>query len=585
MTFGVTTVQAAGRTLGTPLPRVALGTALLAAGSILACGDRTAADGDAEGTELDPAALVARYAAPIEGEAGSVPLYTDLGNHHREITTAAAPEAAEYFDQGLRLQYAFNHEEAIRAYEEGLRYDPACAMCWWGIALAAGNNINAAMEPESGRRAYAAAQRALELSADASALERALIEALAERYGADPEAGRAALDSAYADAMARVAEANVEDADVLTLYAASLMNLSPWDYWTRDRRPRPGTEKILAALERALELDPDNPGACHYYIHAVEAAFPEQAVECADRLAALMPGAGHIVHMPGHIYIRVGRYADAVRANEHAVHQDERYIADQRPGRGLYPTAYYPHNYHFMWFAASMAGMAEKAGTAAKIVAPKVPHEVARDIYWAQQIVVLPQLVSVTFGRWEDVLSAPLPAEDLPNATALARYARGVALVATARAADAMAELDAIRELAREQGVAEEESGPPVVIAIAERALAGEIALRTGDAEGAVEHFQAAADLEDGLLYEEPPLWYYPIRQSLGLAQLEAGRPAEAERAYREDLERFPENGWSLFGLAQSLRAQGKDEEADRIDARFQEAWSGADIELTASRF
>ena len=283
------------------------------------------------------------------------------------------------------------------------------------------------MDPESGRRAFAAIQRALELSADfaedGKAAERALIEALSERYGTDPEAGRPGLDSAYAQAMANVAESYPNDGDALTLYGASLMNLSPWSYW-EGAQPRPGTEEILTSLSRALELDPDNPGACHYYIHSVEAAYPERAVECADRLAALMPGAGHIVHMPGHIYIRVGRYGDAVRANEHAVHADEGYIQDQGT-KGSYPVTYYPHNYHFMWFAATMAGMSEKAIYAARTVAPKVPHEIAKQVYWIQTVPVLPQLAQLTFGHWNDVLEAPMPAADLHTATAMAHYARG----------------------------------------------------------------------------------------------------------------------------------------------------------------
>jgi tetratricopeptide (TPR) repeat protein len=297
-----------------------------------------------------------------------------------------------------------------------------------------------------------------------------------------------------------------------------------------------------------------------------------------------MPGAGHIVHMPGHIYIRVGRYADAVRANEHAVHADEGYIQDQGPV-GLYPSAYYPHNYHFMWFAATMAGMSEKAIGAARTVAPKVPHDVAAQIYWIQTVVVLPQLAHLTFGRWEEVLQAPMPASDLQTATTMAHYARGVAFAATARGAEAAAELDAIDRLMAEHEIPEEEQGPNAVITIARHCLAGELALRTGDAAGAVERFGTAAEIEDGMIYEEPPLWYVPVRHSLGRALLEAGLPAEAEEVYLQDLERFPENGWALFGLTQALRAQGKAAAADEAEGRFREAWSGADVELTASRF
>ncbi len=514
--------------------------------------------------------------------ARSVPLYDNLGTHGHRISTDV--EAAQaYFDQGLRLEYAFNHAEAIRSYEEALKHDPACAMCWWGIALASGPNINAGMDAESGRRAYEAIGKARELASGASDAERRYIEALVARYGPDPEKDRVRLDSAYARAMARVAEASPQDADALTLYASSLMNLRPWDYWAGDygdRRPNPGTERIVAALERALELNPNNPGACHYYIHAVEAAFPERAVECADRLAALMPGAGHIVHMPGHIYIRVGRYADAVRVNEHAVHSDETFIADQNPS-GLYPTAYYPHNYHFMAFAATMAGMREKALEASRIVAPTIPKEVALQIYWIQNAIVFPHLTSVNFGLWDEVLGLPMPDPELRHATVMAWYARGVAHAAQGQTDEARTALDRVTSIAR----AEDPDGENPAFAIARHALAGEIALRTNDAAGAVEHFHAAVEIEDGMLYEEPPLWYYPMRHSLGLALLEAGRPAEAERVYRQDLDRFPENGWSLIGLASALEAQGRDREAESVRARFATAWAHADVELTASRF
>ncbi|MEJ2481824.1 MAG: tetratricopeptide repeat protein [Gemmatimonadota bacterium] len=521
----------------------------------------------------------------IRAAADSVPLYDNLGSYHRPVNTGIE-RAQAYFDQGLRLQYAFNHAEAIRSYEEAVRLDPGCAMCWWGIALALGPNINAPMDSASGARAFESIRRAEQLVAQGPASERALIGALIERYARVPTADRAPLDSAYANAMSVVAESFPNDPDALTLYAASLMNLSPWFYWTGDygdREPRPATPTMLENLERAMSLNPDHPGACHYYIHSVEAAYPEKAVECAERLAGLMPGAGHIVHMPGHIYIRVGRYADAVKQNEHAVHADETYIQDQNP-RGLYPAGYYPHNYHFMWFAATMAGMSEKAMHAARMVAPKVPLEVAREIYWIQNVLILPMLTSVTFGDWEGVLAAPMPPSELDNATATAHYARGIALAATGRQAEAEAESRAIREIARRIGATDHSEGPEVVVAIASHALAGEIALRTGDPEAAVGHLEAAARLEDGMVYEEPPVWYLPVRHTLGRALLEAGRAAEAEAAYREDLLRFPANGWSLAGLARALEAQGRNEEAAVVRDEQAEAWAHADVELTGSR-
>jgi tetratricopeptide (TPR) repeat protein len=366
------------------------------------------------------------------------------------------------------------------------------------------------------------------------------------------------------------------------------MNLSPWHYWDgpyADRTARPATRRILSSLAGALEVNPDHPGACHYLIHAVEAAFPERAVECADRLAALMPGAGHIVHMPGHIYIRVGRYTDAVEANRHAVHEDESYITDQNQ-RSVYTGAYYPHNYHFMAFAATMAGMSGDALAAARTVAPKVPLEIARAVPFIQNAVVLPELTLVTFGRWKDVLAVPAPDSSLALAGAMHRYARGTALAALGRTDEARAILGDLRRMSREatQAAGGDEGANPVQV-IAAQALAGEIALRSGEPEAAAAAFRTAIRIEDGMLYEEPPLWYYPLRHSLGRALLEAGEAREAEAAYRYDLDRFPENGWSLFGLAQSLDAQGRTSEARQASERFADAWSHADVKLTASRF
>jgi len=524
------------------------------------------------------------HAGPIES-ADSLPLRGDLGNHHRAIATESELAQA-YFDQGLRLQYAFNHADAIRSYEEALRRDPRCAMCWWGIALASGHNINAPAPEADARRAYRASRKAVRLLGEGSSeSERALVRALAERYGPEPDENRAVLDSAYARAMAAVAKAHPADADVLTLYGAALMNLSAWNYWDgmwAHRTPRGGTLHILDVLETALEIDPENPGACHYFIHLVEAARPEQAVGCADRLAALMPGAGHIVHMPGHIYIRVGRYADAVRQNEHAVHADETLMMDMGSMKSLYTGAYYPHNFHFLAFAATMAGMSGKALEASRTVAPKVPVDVAGDVYWIQNAVVLPQLTLLTFGRWKEVLEEPAPPAELEQASILSQYARGTALAALGRDAEARGILDDLTERAARIGGDVAMNPVPHISPLV---LAGEIALRSGKPTEAAEHFRAAVAIEDALLYDEPPLWYYPIRQSLGRALLEAGHPEEAEAAYRADLDKFPENGWSLLGLSLSLEGQGRVGEAEAVRARFERAWAAADVPLRASRF
>ena len=504
-----------------------------------------------------------------------------FGSYGRVITTSSE-RAQAFFNQGLRLEYAFNHERALASYRAALRADTSCAMCWWGIALASGPNINAGMSDSAAVMALSAIAEAVRLSDRVTPLERELILALRARYA--EKKSRVWLDSAYARSMAEMAQQYPDDPDVLTLYGAALMNLSPWNYWDGpyDKRvPRAGTLEIKDVLARAVGLAPNNPGACHYFIHAVEAAEPAAALPCAERLPQLMPGAGHLVHMPGHIYIRVGRYRDAVALNKHAVHADESRLGDQSAS-GLYAGAYYPHNYHFMAFAATMAGMEGTAMNASRTVAPRVPFTVARDVPWIQNAVVLPHLTLLTFGRWPAVLHEPMPSEELKEAAILARYARGTAYAALGqadRAREILGEIDT-----RAAGAGGDVMARPL-LHIARRALAGEIALRTGQLDSAVAHFRSAAAIEDALLYDEPPLWYYPIRHSLGRALLEANRAVEAEAVYRQDLDRFPENGWSLYGLARSLDAQGKAAESKAVMRRFRAAWSDADVKLAASRF
>jgi tetratricopeptide (TPR) repeat protein len=522
--------------------------------------------------------VVTATAAPAEERTGT-PFYDNLGSFERRITTSVA-DAQRYFDQGLRLTYAFNHAEALRAFQAATTLDPECAMCYWGIAYAYGPNINAPMDSASEVAAYGAIVRAQALADHAGPAERALIDALALRYSDRPAADRrAALDATYAVAMRTVRDRFSDDNDVLTLHAEAVMNLRPWDYWERDGNPRPGTAELVADLERVLLTDPNHPGACHYYIHAVEAVAPQKAVACAERLASLMPGAGHLVHMPAHIYIRVGRWADAITANEHAVHSDETYIADQGP-TGVYPIAYYPHNYHFLSFAATMAGRADMAISAARSVVQHTPADIARAVPPVEPLVAYAHLALVTFGRWDDVLNEPVPPQDLEFATALAQYARGVAHAAKGQADQARAALQVVQTTL--QGVAGDPLGA-AVLDIAQHSLAGEIAFRANDLRGAEAHFRQAMTIEDQLLYMEPPHWYYPVRHSLGAVLMRAGRHADAERVYREDLERFPENVWSLHGLALSLRAQGRQREAAAVDARRPAL--GSTIELTASRF
>ena len=533
------------------------------------------------------AAAFGAVARPVPDSvlADSVPLYDDLGSYHFAVTTKV-PAAQSYFDQGLRLVYGFNHGEAIRAFTEATRLDPNCAMCYWGIAYAHGPHVNAGMDSAGGVAAYAAIQKASQVAPKASAREKDYIKALAARYAAVPPADRASLDSAYSRAMGKLVAKYPDDLDAATLYAESLMDLSPWDYWNADRSPRPDTPAIIAQLERVLAKNPNHPGACHYYIHAVEATEPSKAVACAERLAALMPGAGHMVHMPGHIYIRVGRYNDAIMANEHAVHTDMTYMAAENPGPGVYTIGYVPHNHHFLAFAATMAGRSKEAIEAAKKTSETTPFDVARAVPLAEPYLPYQFLALTTFGHWDEILALPIPPADLSYSYGLAQYARGVAYAATGRAAEAQASLDSLvktRANVKPEYATAGWSTPGTVLEIAEHSLRGEIALRGGDASGAVDHFKAAAVAEDALKYIEPPDWYYPVRHSLGLALLKANRPADAEAVYREDLVRFPNNGWALFGLVQSLKAQGKDTtEASR---QFQSAWSSADIQLTGSRF
>ena len=507
-----------------------------------------------------------------------VPLIEGLGEHHYAISTDV-PLAQQYFDQGLRLTYAFNHAEAVRAFEEAARLDPACAMCYWGKALALGPNINAPMDSASGAAAYAAIGQARAAS-NATERERALIEALAARYAQVPPAARASLDSAYARAMGEVVRRYPDDLEAATLYAESLMDLTPWAYWNADGTPRPGTTGIVGSLERVMQRNAAHPGACHFYIHAVEAMYPERALPCAERLAALMPAAGHLVHMPGHIYIRIGRYADAIQANVHAVHSDETYISDQRP-TGIYPAMYYPHNYHFLAFAALLSGRSEQAIEAASKVVEKTPVDLARAVPELQPLLPYLHLVRAAFGRWDEVISAPLPPSDLAVSHGLAQYARGLAFAATSRLDDAGAALDSVKA-----AVAKTSAEPArTVLTIAQHALTGDIARARGDLPAAIAAMRTAAALEDGLTYMEPPYWHMPVRHMLGAALLEAGQAAEAERVYREDLKRFPENGWSLNGLAKALSAQGRRAEAAEVERRLAVSWGEPGREPAVSRF
>jgi tetratricopeptide (TPR) repeat protein len=514
------------------------------------------------------AALGWPLAAPAQSHHGAhggapaphaaVALYDNLGSHHYAVTTSS-PNAQRYFDQGMRLYYAFNHQEAIRAFEEAARLDPKCAMCPWGVALALGPNINAPMDAEAGRKAHAAVQRALALAPDAGTKEQALIGALAKRYAKVPPENRSALDRAYVEALRGVVRRHPQDLEARTLYAEALMDLSPWKYWTREGKPRENTREILAQLEHVMARNPDHPGANHFYIHAVEAVQPERAVAAAERLAGLMPGAGHIVHMPGHIYVRVGRYADAIKANEHAIHADETYIADHNPAMGIYVAGYYPHNYDFLAFAASMIGRDAQSISAAEKMATLIAPEMMRapGMAFAQKHFTRHLEMKVRFGRWDDILRAEAPAADLRFARAVWHYARGRAHAAQGAIGAAEADLEQLRAARDDKALGSERlefNTAGEILAIAAAVLAGRIAQAKGDLTAAVSHLRKAAAIEDELVYGEPPEWSVPVRQELGSVLLAAGRPAQAERAFEEDLKRFPKNVWSAEGLRQARR-------------------------------
>lgn len=513
-----------------------------------------------------------------------VPLYDSLGTLHYAVTTADSGTQA-YFDQGLRLTYAFNHEEAINSFTEGARQDTSCAMCWWGIALAHGPNINAAMESTSVRPAWEAVSRARQFASNATPKERALINALAQRYAESPPADRSKLDSAYANAMRGISKDYPDDPDVLTLFAESMLDLRPWNQWTKTGQAQPGTLEAVAALEKAIAIDSLHPGACHYYIHAVEASRqPERAIPCAERLPRLMPGAGHVVHMPAHIYIRVGRYADAVRINQHAIHADHQYLEKRTPA-GIYPLAYAPHNAHFLFSAASFAGNKAQAVAAARDAASRVPLAVLKQYPGFELYTPAPYFALVQFGDWATMLVTPPPDSALRYTTGMWHYARGLALGATGKTAEAEREADALERIAaavpRDQPVFAFHRASDL-LGLASHVLRGDIAEKRGHLREAIRHYRAGAAAEDSLFYDEPPPWYQPVRHFLGNALLKNGDATAAERIYREDLVRFPENGWSLYGLAQSLRAQNKN--AADIEARLATAWKGADVKLSGSR-
>jgi tetratricopeptide (TPR) repeat protein len=538
-------------------------------------------------TQVDPA-IAARN--ELASRAGA-PLFDGMGNHHHPITTADA-DAQRYFDQGLIIDFAFNHAESARSFRAAQKLDPDCAMCYWGEALALGPNINVTsngkvvMSDDERIIAYAAIQKALALKGNASEAEQDYIDAMATRYNGDPSTPREPLDEAYVEAMRSLYQKYPDDDDAASLFAESMMNTMPWDYWLDPESPKPLTVEVIDALETVLARSPQHPLAIHLYIHAVEASSsPQRAEAPADTLSKLVPGAGHLVHMPSHIYWRVGRYADASAANVRAAAVDEAYIAACN-AQGFYPAAYYPHNIHFLWAASSMEGRSAIAIEAARKVAANVRLEMIEEFPGVEFFNTIPLLALTQFGRWDEVLAEPQPPANLEFSNAIWHYARATAFAQQGDLDAARAEHAKLTPLRDATDVVFLDSiyyPATMLLTIADALVLGDIAMAREDYAEAVTQFQLAVATQDELPYTEPPFWYYPTRQSLGKAMLAAGDAAGAERVYQADLAQYPRNGWSLYGLIQALEAQGKDTAS--VQAQFDRIWSQADVTLSASRF
>ncbi|MBK8839643.1 MAG: hypothetical protein IPO30_13335 [Hyphomonadaceae bacterium] len=529
--------------------------------------------------------------AELVARAGA-PLFKGMGEFHRVIDTKDAG-AQRYFDQGMVLAFGFNHAEAIRSFRAAQKLDANCAMCFWGEALATGPNINvtakgkAIMSPDEQKAAWSALEKAKAVAASKPELERDLIDALAKRYAPELVADRDPLDHAYAEALGALVQKYPADDDIAAMYGEAWMNTMPWNYWSDATTPRPEIVPVIAALEKTIARSPQHPLALHLYIHAMEAsAAPEKAEKASDTLLALVPGSGHLVHMPAHIYWRVGRYNDAAEANILAAKIDEDYIA-QCNAQGFYPAMYYPHNIHFLWSAASMQGQSKLAIEAARKLADNVSLAQIDQFPTIEFFKTVPLLSLVQFAHWDEIMAAPQPREDLSYSNAIWRYARGVALANTGDVKGAKAELAAMLPLLSNPKVMVLDGNDypaSALLQIADHLLRGEIALASNDAKAAVAEFTAAVVGQDALPYTEPPFWYYPTRQSLGAALLEAGKPADAQAVYEKDLQQFPHNGWSTFGLIATLEAQGKMDEAAMHRDHFKAVWQFADVELKGSR-
>jgi tetratricopeptide (TPR) repeat protein len=508
-------------------------------------------------------------------------LLPGLGSHQHPISTSN-PEAQRFFNQGLTLVFGFNHEEAVRSFKRAADLDRKAAMALWGVALALGPNINMDVDPEREKAAYDAVRKALALSKGAPPIEQSYIQALAKRYSNDPKADLKALAVEYANAMRELTKRYPDDLDAATLFAESMMDLNPWKLWTKNGKPAAGTLEIVAVLESVLRRKPDHIGANHYYIHAVEASpNPERALPSADRLAALTPGAGHLVHMPGHIYIQLGDYETVARTNQAAAEADRRYMKLAGAEQTMYGAMYYTHNLHFLMVARAAQGRytdAKKlAGEIASNVAP-----VAEQMPMVQPFLAMPMFVDMQFHRWDSILAAPQPDSKMALLTALSHFGRASAYVAKADLGRARTEqqkfIGALTQVPQDLPWGVNQIGPVMDLAKAE--LAARIAEAQGDRTAAIERWKSAAAAQDAIPYDEPPPWYYNVRESLGGLLLRAGRHAEAEAVFRENLRLNPRSPRSLFGLLEAVKAQKK-AGAEWLQPQLDSAWKHAEVKLS----
>ncbi|MAW60443.1 MAG: hypothetical protein CMJ94_06375 [Planctomycetes bacterium] len=512
-------------------------------------------------------------------------LLAGYGGYHR-VVSGADDATQEWIDQGFQLLYGFNHDEGVRSFQQATALQPDCAMAWWGIAYGYGVDVNnMEVSPQEAELGHEAAQRALALAEQASPVEQALVHAVAQRAVAPMPEDRRPLDEAYAAAMKEAWQKFPDDPDVGTLYAEALMNLQPWAYWTTEGEPLDDALEIVATLERVLQLDPAHPGANHFYIHAVEASrSPERAVAAADRLRKLVPGSGHLVHMPSHIYINVGRYAEAADANVEAIAADEAYFA--KVGAPGFYSLYYIHNIHFLAFASMMEGRSQAAIDATRRMEEQVPPEFLEQfVEYGDGLMPAKFHALIRFGLWEEVLAEPEYPEFRKVSRSIRSYARVVALANLLRTEEARAELQRFHELAAEVDDSwfVGTNAAPTVLAISGMMAEAELLWREGKNEAAFAKMREAVAAEDELVYDEPPGWMLPTRHALGAILLAAGEAAEAEQVYRTDLADWEENAWSLLGLEQALRKQGKIAEADALKPRVDRAWARADVEPPAS--